>query len=60
MGLCMGAWLNGCMSNDLKRLSRCIYIVNSSFISYNPVESQAKHRAIHSYTARAENGYIII
>ena len=60
MDLSMGAWLNGCMSNDLKRLSKCIYIMNSSFIPYNPVESQAEHTAIHLHTARAENGYIII
>ncbi len=54
----MGAWLNVCMSNDSKRLSKCFYIVNSSFSPYSPVESQAELTVIHSYADRAETGNV--
>ncbi len=51
MELCMDVWLNGCMRNDSKRLSRCIYKAISGFITFN-------HTVMHSYLTATETGII--
>jgi hypothetical protein len=47
----MGAWLDGCIMNDSKSLSKYIYTANSGFITYI-------RTTIHSYLATAETGII--
>ena len=49
--ICMGAWLDGCMRNGSKRLSKSIHTAASGFITYN-------HTVKHSYLATAEIGNI--
>lgn len=51
MNLCMGAWLNGCMSNDSKKLSNSIHPAAFKVVTYS-------HTNIHSYSITAEIGKI--
>jgi hypothetical protein len=47
--ICKSAWLDGCMRNDSKSLSKFIYKTTSGFITYN-------HTIRHSYLTKAESG----
>lgn len=53
MELCMDVWLNGCMMNDSKRLSKCIYTATPGFFTCN-------HTVMHSYLTTVETGIINI
>ncbi len=53
MDLCIGAWLNGCMRNDSKRLVISIHTTAFKFVTCNPVKSRASiQTCIHTQPRR--------
>ncbi len=44
MDLCIGAWLNGCMRNDSKRLVISIHTAAFKFVTCSPVKSRQAYR----------------
>jgi len=58
--ICMGAWLDECMRNGSKRLSKSIHSTASGFITYNLSQTPGRHTVMHSYATRVEIGNISI